>query len=76
MAHPAHVEENLSTFLEYITILPEHAALHCRDIHIATDGSVAHKRGYYVVVFYTDGKVLKFQGPCDGSPILVTSFYT
>eukprot|EP00957_Ditylum_brightwellii_P013761 1037349-Ditylum_brightwellii.AAC.1 len=63
MAHPTRVEENPSTFLEYITTLPEQlrcfmgnlqqqeidldywqAALHCGDVHIATDGSVAQKR--------------------------------
>eukprot|EP00957_Ditylum_brightwellii_P123884 9443722-Ditylum_brightwellii.AAC.1 len=62
MAHPTQVEENPSTFLEYITTLPEHiqrfmgnlqqqeidlnnwqAALCHRDVHIATDGSVAQR---------------------------------
>eukprot|EP00957_Ditylum_brightwellii_P113565 8658882-Ditylum_brightwellii.AAC.1 len=94
MDHSTQVEENPSTFLEYISTLPVHvqcfmgnlqqqeidlnywqAALRCRDVHIATDGSVAQKRGYYAVVLHTDDKVLKFQGPCDGSPLLMTSFY-
>eukprot|EP00957_Ditylum_brightwellii_P050215 3807812-Ditylum_brightwellii.AAC.1 len=63
MAHPTQVEENPSTFLEYISTLPEHiqrfmgnlqqqeidlnywrAALSCRDVHIATDSSVAQKQ--------------------------------
>eukprot|EP00957_Ditylum_brightwellii_P091099 6935725-Ditylum_brightwellii.AAC.1 len=52
------------------------AALRCRDVHIATDGSVAQKRGYHAVVFHTDDKVLKFQGPYDGSSLLMTSFCT
>eukprot|EP00957_Ditylum_brightwellii_P020363 1536614-Ditylum_brightwellii.AAC.1 len=75
MAHPTQVEENPSTFLEYITTLSEHiqrfmgnlqqqeidldywqAALYRGDVHIATDGFVAQKRGYYAVVFYTGDK--------------------
>eukprot|EP00957_Ditylum_brightwellii_P030234 2288918-Ditylum_brightwellii.AAC.1 len=74
MAHPTLVKENPSTFLEYITTLPEHvgcfmdnlqqqeinldywqAALCHREVHIATDGSVA-KRGYYAVVFHNNDK--------------------
>eukprot|EP00957_Ditylum_brightwellii_P186441 14194927-Ditylum_brightwellii.AAC.1 len=48
----------------------------CIDVHIATDGSMAHKRGYYAVIFHTNDKILKFQGPCDTSPLLMTSFCT
>eukprot|EP00957_Ditylum_brightwellii_P133162 10152998-Ditylum_brightwellii.AAC.1 len=32
------------------------AALCCRDVHIAIDGSIAQKRGYYAVVFHTNDK--------------------
>eukprot|EP00957_Ditylum_brightwellii_P096548 7352831-Ditylum_brightwellii.AAC.2 len=46
------------------------------DVYIATDGSVAQKRGYYDVAFYRDDKVLKFQGPYHGSPLVMTSFCT
>eukprot|EP00957_Ditylum_brightwellii_P056085 4251143-Ditylum_brightwellii.AAC.1 len=40
------------------------------EVHIATDGSVAGKKGYFTVVFHTEHEMLRFQGPCNGSPVL------
>eukprot|EP00957_Ditylum_brightwellii_P040686 3079854-Ditylum_brightwellii.AAC.1 len=49
-------------------------ALQQDQIHIATDGSVADIQGYFVVVFHMDIQMLQFQGPCNGLPLLMTSY--
>eukprot|EP00957_Ditylum_brightwellii_P121223 9244615-Ditylum_brightwellii.AAC.1 len=38
-------------------------AISDRKATIATDGSVAQKKGYFAVVFYTDNKAIPYQGP-------------
>jgi hypothetical protein len=43
-------------------------------VTIATDGSVANKKGYFVVVLHTDKALLKFQGPC-GCHLSLVSLY-
>eukprot|EP00957_Ditylum_brightwellii_P173406 13203344-Ditylum_brightwellii.AAC.1 len=50
------------------------AQLQAGNVSIASDGSVATKRGYYAVVFHTETETLCFQGPCDGAPALTSSF--
>eukprot|EP00957_Ditylum_brightwellii_P211227 15365920-Ditylum_brightwellii.AAC.2 len=50
------------------------AALQQGHVHISTDGSVADRKGYHAVVFHTDSQMLQFQGPCDGLPLLMTSY--
>eukprot|EP00957_Ditylum_brightwellii_P078937 6002235-Ditylum_brightwellii.AAC.1 len=43
---------------------------------IAMDGSVAHKKGYFAVVFHSADNSICFQGPCDGNSLLMTSYRT
>eukprot|EP00957_Ditylum_brightwellii_P006186 468212-Ditylum_brightwellii.AAC.2 len=38
---------------------------------IAIDGSVAKKKGYFVVVIYTKETTTQFQGPCDCAEYLI-----
>eukprot|EP00957_Ditylum_brightwellii_P171687 13070123-Ditylum_brightwellii.AAC.1 len=45
-------------------------------VAIATDGSVAQKKVYFAVVFHTDNKCIRYQGPCDGNASLMTSYRT
>jgi hypothetical protein len=45
-------------------------------VTIATDGSVAKRKGYFAVVFHTDESTIRFQGPCDGNDALMTSYRT
>eukprot|EP00957_Ditylum_brightwellii_P038884 2938520-Ditylum_brightwellii.AAC.1 len=57
---------NSATFYSYVTNLPDHEG----NVSIASDGSVATKRGYYAVVLHTETEILRFQGPCNGAPAL------
>eukprot|EP00957_Ditylum_brightwellii_P172747 13150895-Ditylum_brightwellii.AAC.1 len=51
-------------------------ALNNDKVMIATNGSVAHMKGYFAVVFHTDNKTICFQGPCDGNTSMTTSYRT
>eukprot|EP00957_Ditylum_brightwellii_P196346 14959934-Ditylum_brightwellii.AAC.1 len=48
-------------------------ALNDGNLHIATYGSVATKKGYFAVVFYTKERILQFQSPCDCHPDFIMS---
>eukprot|EP00957_Ditylum_brightwellii_P070923 5389226-Ditylum_brightwellii.AAC.1 len=45
-------------------------------ITIATDRSVAQRKGYFAVVFHSADNSIRFQGPCDSNSSLVTSYRT
>eukprot|EP00957_Ditylum_brightwellii_P006312 478922-Ditylum_brightwellii.AAC.1 len=51
-------------------------ALQQGEVHIATNGSVAGKKGYFAIVFHTEHEMLRFQGPCNRSPALMSSYRT
>eukprot|EP00957_Ditylum_brightwellii_P116837 8911916-Ditylum_brightwellii.AAC.1 len=41
---------------------------------IATDGSVADKKGYFAAVLFTTERTIQYQGLCDGAKALMTSY--
>eukprot|EP00957_Ditylum_brightwellii_P178174 13570495-Ditylum_brightwellii.AAC.1 len=45
-------------------------------VMIATDGSVADKKGYFATVLYTMERTIRYQGPCDRAKDLMTSYRT
>eukprot|EP00957_Ditylum_brightwellii_P013974 1054500-Ditylum_brightwellii.AAC.1 len=45
-------------------------------VTIATDGSVADKKGYFAVVLFTTEQTIRYQGPCDRANALMTSYRT
>eukprot|EP00957_Ditylum_brightwellii_P204378 15338972-Ditylum_brightwellii.AAC.1 len=50
-------------------------AINVGAVTIATDGSVADKKGYFVAVLYTTERFLRYQGPCDRAKDLMTSYW-
>eukprot|EP00957_Ditylum_brightwellii_P010104 763619-Ditylum_brightwellii.AAC.1 len=72
---PEHVKQFLGN-LHYQQIDVDYwiSALQQGQVHIATDSSIADRKGYFVVVFHTDTQMLQFQGPCNGLPLLMKSY--
>jgi hypothetical protein len=72
---PDHIKRTLGNLLDQ-QIQAEYWMTQLQEgtVSIASDGSVATKRGYYAVVFHTETEILRFQGPCDGAPALMSSF--
>eukprot|EP00957_Ditylum_brightwellii_P128001 9761837-Ditylum_brightwellii.AAC.1 len=52
------------------------AALNDGRVHIATDGLVATKKGYFEVIFHTEERTLWFQSPCDCHQDYIMSYQT
>eukprot|EP00957_Ditylum_brightwellii_P074488 5659951-Ditylum_brightwellii.AAC.1 len=46
-------------------------AINAGAVMIATDGSVADKRGYFAVVLFTTEQTIRYQGTCDGAHALM-----
>eukprot|EP00957_Ditylum_brightwellii_P041918 3174944-Ditylum_brightwellii.AAC.1 len=66
----------------WYTVRPRHipwildTTLNKGKVTVATDGSVAEKKGYFAVVFHTEDKEIPFQGSCDCVPQLISSYQT
>ena len=74
---PSHIKRLLGN-LHADNVDPEYwiQAISNGIVTIATDGSVAQKKGYFAVVFHTDNKSICYQGPCDGNDSLMTLYRT
>eukprot|EP00957_Ditylum_brightwellii_P203698 15335827-Ditylum_brightwellii.AAC.1 len=74
---PHHVKHLLGTLLDN-NIDTDYwiKALNDNKVTIATDGSVADKKGYFAVVLHMDKALLRFQSPCDCHSSLVSLYCT
>eukprot|EP00957_Ditylum_brightwellii_P013799 1039661-Ditylum_brightwellii.AAC.1 len=72
---PEHVQHLLDT-LKAEEVNPDYwiNAITEGQVTIAMYGSVAHKKGYFAVIFHSADKSIHFQGPCDGNSSLMTSY--
>jgi hypothetical protein len=51
-------------------------ALNNGKVIITTNGSDAHRKGYFAVVLHTETETICFQGLCDGNPSMIMSYRT
>eukprot|EP00957_Ditylum_brightwellii_P189893 14456438-Ditylum_brightwellii.AAC.1 len=70
-----HIKRTLDNLLDQ-QINAEYWMTHLQEgnVSIASNGSVATKKGYNAVVFHTETETLRFQGLCNGAPALMSSF--
>eukprot|EP00957_Ditylum_brightwellii_P090566 6897145-Ditylum_brightwellii.AAC.1 len=72
---PAHVRQllgNLKT--EEVNVGYWIEVINTGIVTIATNGSVADRRGYFATVLHTEEKSIHFQGPCGSVKSLMTSY--